>query len=215
MLSVLSVSKPPRAQKKVDYTLARETDGFSPPKYSPLHPHCDLCVPMGHAHVRITFCFSSSQERWVCFHLSSQIPKGDRQKGSVGRDNILTVCNNKKNYRSHRQRSKEPPCFPCTITDEREWMTNQAAAGCMQNRQCTASFHWDHQVLKSMHAVAISVPGFPEFFASTDKDSWTFADVSVKGNNLTLNYLCYDHICTSRHSGKSNPPASIAKWVIN
>lgn len=74
-----------------------------------------------------TFCLFSSQERWFCFHLSAQIPKGDRQKGGVGRNNILTVCNNKKNDRSHRQRSEEPPCFPCTMIDEREWMTDQAA----------------------------------------------------------------------------------------
>lgn len=38
---------------------------------------------------------------------------------------------------------------------------------------------------------------FPEFLASMDKDSWTFSDVTVKGNNRALNYLCCGHIWTS------------------
>lgn len=57
-------------------------------------------------------------------------------------------------------------------------------AGCMQNRRCTASFHWDHQVLICMRAVATSVLCFLEFLASTDEDSCTSSDVTVKGRNL-------------------------------
>lgn len=52
-ICALSVNKAPRAHEKVNCALARETDGFSPPKYSFLHPQCDLCISTDHAHVRM------------------------------------------------------------------------------------------------------------------------------------------------------------------
>lgn len=41
------------------------------------------------------------------------------------------------------------------------------------------------QLLHQSHA-------FPEFLASTDEDSCTFSDATVKRSNLALNYLCCD-----------------------
>lgn len=106
-ICVLSVNKPPRAPEKVSHALARETDGFSPPKYSSLHPQCDLCVSTGRTRVRMNLF--RSQEGWFCFHLSAEIPKGHRQKGGVGRDNILPVCSNKRMTEDTDRRAKSLP----------------------------------------------------------------------------------------------------------
>lgn len=187
-----------------------------------LHPNIHLFIPSvisvspWAVHMsEETFCLFSSQERWVCFHLSAQIPKGDRQKGGVGRDNILTVCNNKKNDRSHRQRSKELPASHAQSQMKGNgWQIRQQQAACRTDSALPRSTGTTKYWRISMQLLH-QLQGFPEFLASTDKDIWPFPHVTVKGNNLALNYLCCDHIWTSWHSGESNPLASIAKWVIN
>lgn len=61
--------------------LPEKTDGFSPFKYFPLHPQCDLCVSTGYTHQNEPSAFSGAKKDGFAFIFQHEFQRepGERE----------------------------------------------------------------------------------------------------------------------------------------
>lgn len=213
MIGIFSVSKHPRAHKKVGYIQPEK-------QMASLHPNIHLFIPVGSLCLHgLCTCqnkpaFLVAKKDGFAFIFQHKFQRDTGKREVLGGTTFwqYAIIKKRQKPQTEEQRASLLPMHNHRWKgmDDGSGSSRLHAEQTVQLPRSTGTTKYWRVCMQLLHQFL----AFPEFLASTDKDGWTFSDVTVN-NNLALNYLRCDHIWTSWHSGESTPSASIAKWVIN